>query len=60
MNLFVVVSGDLSYQFYIKKRQNCKSFSYFMEVVAPGKLSTTLGRVGSRNNINNFRFRYAW
>lgn len=31
-------TGDLSYQFYIKERQKCKPFSYFMEVVAPDML----------------------
>lgn len=30
--------GDLSYQFYIKERQKCKPFSYFLEHVAPDML----------------------
>lgn len=30
--------GDISYQLYIKERQKCKPFSYFMEVVAPDML----------------------
>lgn len=31
-------SGDISYQLYIKDRQKCKPFKYFMEVVAPDML----------------------
>lgn len=34
--------GDLSYQFYIKKRQACKPFRYFFDVVAPGELLSRL------------------
>lgn len=30
-----VSAGDLSYQFYIKERQQCKPFKYFLDVVAP-------------------------
>jgi polypeptide N-acetylgalactosaminyltransferase len=33
-----VSAGDLSYQFYIKKRQQCKPFKYFIEEVAPDML----------------------
>jgi hypothetical protein len=32
----MLLSGDISYQLYVKERQQCKPFSYFMEVVAPG------------------------
>ena len=31
-------TGDISYQLYIKERQKCKPFKYFMEVVAPDML----------------------
>ena len=34
----LVDAGDISYQLNIKKRQQCKPFSYFMEVVAPDML----------------------
>lgn len=27
--------GDLTYQFYVKERQHCKPFSYFLDFVAP-------------------------
>ena len=30
-----VSAGDLSYQFYVKDRQQCKPFKYFLDVVAP-------------------------
>jgi polypeptide N-acetylgalactosaminyltransferase len=30
-----VSAGDLSYQFYVKQRQQCKPFKYFLDVVAP-------------------------
>ena len=30
-----VSAGDLSYQFYVKDRQKCKPFKYFLDVVAP-------------------------
>lgn len=30
--------GDISYQLYIKKRQQCKPFKYFIEKVAPDML----------------------
>lgn len=31
-------AGDLSYQFYIKDKLNCKPFSYFIENVASDML----------------------
>lgn len=31
-------TGDLTYQFYIKKRQQCKPFKYFIDEVAPDML----------------------
>lgn len=34
----MTLSGDISYQLYVKERQKCKPFSYFMEVVAPDML----------------------
>lgn len=39
---FQSLVGDLSYQFYIKKRQECKPFRFFFDVVAPGKVSSWL------------------
>lgn len=30
-----VSTGDISYQLYVKERQQCKPFKYFIEVVAP-------------------------
>lgn len=34
----ILLSGDISYQLFVKERQKCKPFSYFMEVVAPDML----------------------
>lgn len=33
-----VPTGDISYQLSIKKKLNCKPFSYFIETVAPDML----------------------
>jgi polypeptide N-acetylgalactosaminyltransferase len=30
-----VSAGDISYQLYVKERQQCKPFKYFVENVAP-------------------------
>jgi hypothetical protein len=30
-----VSTGDISYQLYVKERQQCKPFKYFLDVVAP-------------------------
>lgn len=30
-----VSAGDISYQLYVKERQQCKPFKHFIEVVAP-------------------------